>query len=282
MPLKKLARDAGNVAIYRATWGGSQNFLGARWVERVVDNSPELVRERVAMRFLSLSPHYYYDRDIDQEDIRYRRSRQVLADELIAPHLTPQTRVLDYGCGPGYLAAAVAARAALVTAVDISRGVLACARALNGRPNISYLTPAELWVADEQADLAYSFAVVQHLQTETLEQVLSLMARSVRPGGTLLLHFAVPDPVAWRTEDQWRVTPSLATRAKLRYALNCFGRTPEQMIELAGRHGFTEASVRSLAGTLIVPGDDDVPNQHLMTARRARPQSHSTTVSICL
>jgi SAM-dependent methyltransferase len=269
MALKKLARDAGNVMIYRATWGGSQNFLGARWVERLVDISPAPVRERVAMHFLSLSPHYFYDRDIEQEDERYRRTRQILADELIAPYLDPQIRVLDYGCGPGYLAAAVAARAAHVTAVDISRGVLACARALNGRPNISYRTPAEQWATDEQADLAYSFAVVQHLRTETLEQVFSLLGRAVRPGGTLLLHFAVPDPMLWRTEDQWRDTPSLAARAKLRYALNCFGRTPEQMTTMAGRHGFTEMSVCSLAGSLTVPGDDDVPNQHLLTARKA-------------
>jgi SAM-dependent methyltransferase len=271
MPLKKIVQDAGNVAIYRATWGGSQNFLGARWVERVVDNSPEVVRDRVAMRFLSLSPHYFYDRDINQEDARYRGSRQVLADELIVPHLTPQTRVLDYGCGPGYLAAAVAAKAANVTAVDISRGVLACARALNGRPNISYLTPGELWALDEPADLAYSFAVAQHLRTEALEQVLSLLARAIRPGGVLLLHFAVPDPVLWRTESQWRTSASLAGRAKLRYALNCFGRTTEEMTALAGRHGFTDVSIRSLAGTLTVPGDDDVPNQHLLTARRAGP-----------
>ena len=29
MPMRELARDAGNVLIYRATMGGSQNFLGA-------------------------------------------------------------------------------------------------------------------------------------------------------------------------------------------------------------------------------------------------------------
>ncbi len=269
MQVKKLARDAGNVMIYRATWGGSQNFLGARWVEAVVGGSPEPVRERVAKRFVSLSPHYYYDRDVEQEDQRNRRTRQILADQLIAPHLTGHSRVLDYGCGPGYLAAAVADKAAQVTAVDISRGVLACARVLNGRPNISYATPAQLWAADEIVDLAYSFAVVQHLRTEELEQMISLLSRAIRPGGTLLLHFAVPDPVLWRTEEQWRETTSLADRAKLRYALNCFGRTTEQMSELAARHGFTGLDVQPLAGTLTLPGDDDIPNQHLLLARRA-------------
>jgi SAM-dependent methyltransferase len=270
MPLKKLARDAGNVIVYRATWGGSQNFLGARWVERAVESSPGAVRERVAMRFLSLSPHYYYDRDLEQEHKRNRRTRQLLADQIIAPYLPRRSRVLDYGCGPGYLAAAVADQAAHVTAVDISRGVLACARVLNGRPNITYATPGELWAADELVDLAYSFAVVQHLRTETLEQVLSLMSRALRPGGMLLIHFAVPDPVQWRTEEHWRDTASLASRAKLRYALNCFGRSPEQMSGLAGRHGFTDMAVRPLAGTITIPGDDDIPHQHLLTARRAQ------------
>ena len=266
MSMRKLARNAANVVIYRATWGGSQNFLGARWVERVVDSSPAQVRERVALRFLSLSPHYFYDPDIKGEDARNRRSRQILADELIAPYLTSQTRVLDYGCGPGYLAAAVAEKAAHVDAVDISRGVLACARVLNARPNITYQTPAEL-VGNATADVAYSFAVAQHLRTETLEQVLSLLAGAVRPDGVLLLHFAVPDPVQWRTEGQWRSDPSLATRAKLRYGLNCFARSAAEMTNLVARNGFTGVTVRPLSGSITVPCDDDIPGQYLLTAR---------------
>ncbi len=267
--MMKIARDAANVMIYRATWGGSQNFLGARWVERVVSGAPATARERVALRFLSLSPHYFYDTDIQQEDARNRRSRQILADELIAPHLTGESRVLDYGCGPGYLAAAVAKQAAHVDAVDISRGVLACARVLNGRPNISYRTPAELEKAGEEADVGYSFAVVQHLRTEALEHMLALLARGLRSGGVLILHFALPDPARWRTEEQWQAAGSLAARAKLRYALNCFGRSADEMTDLAGRHGFTDVTVRPLSGAITIPGDD-IPGQHLLTARRDR------------
>jgi SAM-dependent methyltransferase len=262
----KLARDAANVVIYRATWGGSQNFLGARWVERVIDSSPAQVRERVALRFLSLSPHYFYDPDIQGEEARNRQSRQILADELIAPYLASRTRVLDYGCGPGYLAAAVAEKAAHVDAVDISRGVLACARVLNARPNITYQTPAEL-AGNELADVAYSFAVVQHLRMETLEQVLSLLAGAVRPGAALLLHFAVPNQV-WRTEAQWRSDTSLTGRTKLRYGLNCFGRSAAEMADLVARNGFTDVTIRRLSGSVTVPCDDDVQDQHLLTARR--------------
>ena len=269
MSVVKLARDAGNVLMYRATWGGSQNFLGARWVERFVANSPAAAREQVALRFLSLSPHYFYARDVHAEDTRNRKSRQSLADQLIGPHLTPQSRVLDYGCGPGYLASAVAGQAAQVHAVDISRGVLACARALNGRPNITFQTPDEFRATGTQVDLAYSFAVIQHLRTEVLHDVLGRLAAAVRPGGTLLLHFAVPDQVQWRTETEWRADESLANRAKLRYALNCFGRSPAEMSDLVAGNGFTDVTVRPLSGDIAIPGDTDIPNQHLLTARRA-------------
>ena len=81
----KIARDAGSVLICRATWGGSQNFLGARWVERVIDGAPARSCEAVALRFLALSPHYSYAPDVRAEHARNRRCRQILADTLVAP-----------------------------------------------------------------------------------------------------------------------------------------------------------------------------------------------------
>jgi SAM-dependent methyltransferase len=267
MLIGKLTQDAGNLLKHRAVWGGSQNFLGARWVERVVDNAPARARERVALRFLSLSPHYFYDHDLRAESARNRRSRQILADELVGPHLTADARVLDYGCGAGYLADAVAPKAAHVTAVDISRGALACARALNSRPNITYQTPEEFRATGRSVDLAYSFAVVQHLRTEVLEQVLALLAAAVRPGGTLLLHFAVAEN-GWRTEAQWVADCSLTGRAKLHYGLNCFGRSAAEMVNLVTRAGFTDAAADPLSGSITIPGDD-IADQHLLTARRA-------------
>jgi hypothetical protein len=106
----------------QGTSGGGQNFLGVRWVARAVTSSPEGLRERMALRLLSLSPHYFYDGDIGAEAERNRRSRAALVDQIIAPYLTDQAQVIDYGCGPGYLARAVAGRAAHVDAVDISAG----------------------------------------------------------------------------------------------------------------------------------------------------------------
>jgi SAM-dependent methyltransferase len=266
--MNRLARIASDVLISRATWGGSQNFLGARWVEWMVSHAPEAARERVALRFLSLSPHYFYDRDLAAEADMNRWSRQILADELIAPLLTPGARVLDYGCGPGYLAAAVARRAGHVDAVDISRGVLACARALNGLPNICYQTPGQFRTSAGSVDLAYSFAVAQHLRSEVLVSVLGLLAAALRPEGTLLLHFAAAGEQGWRTEEQWLSDTSINGRARLRYGLNCFGRSAAEMINLVNRCGFTDVTARSLSGSITSTGDD-VEDQHLLTARRA-------------
>jgi len=266
--ISKLARTTTDVLIGLATGGGRQNFLGARWVEWTVSNAPATARARVALRFLSLSPHYFYDRDLVAEADRNRRSRQILADELIAPHLTSGSRVVDYGCGPGYLAAAVARQVAHVDAIDISRGALACARALNGLPNITYQTPEEFHNSGEPVDVAYSFAVVQHLRSDVLISVLALLARAVRPGGVLLLHFAVTGEQGYRTERQWLSDGSLVGRAKIRYGLNCFGRSPAEMVDLVMRSGFADVVTSPLRGSITIPGDD-IPNQHLLTARRS-------------
>jgi SAM-dependent methyltransferase len=268
MSVTSTAREAGRFALARATCDGQQNFLGARWVAHAVNKSPSGLREQVALRLLSLSPHYFYDRDIAAEADRNRRSRQALVDQLISPQLSPATRVIDYGCGPGYLASAVAGQAQHVDAVDISAGVLACARVLNQRPNISYLTPVQFRRSAQLADLAYTFAVVQHLRTDVLADVLSLLAARIGPGGILLMHFAVPGLAGWRTESDWRADQSVSARAKLRYGLNCFGREPDEMQALVRAAGFTAVTVQPLAGSLDIPGDDDVSSQHLLRARR--------------
>jgi hypothetical protein len=152
--------------------------------------------------------------------------------------------------------------------VDISRGALACARVLNGSPNITYRTAAEFRAEASPVDLAYSFAVAQHLRSDVLVSALGLLAEAVRPGGTLLPHFAVPGELGYRTEDQWLSDRSLAGRAKLRYGLNCFGRSAAEMVDLVTRCGFTDVTTRPLSGQITIPGDD-IPDQHLLTARRA-------------
>jgi len=98
--------------------------------------------------------------------------------------------------------------------------------------------------------------------------MLRLVAATLRPGGVLLLHFAVPGQGGWRTEGDWTADRSVIGRARLRYGLNCFGRSVGEMESLVSGNGFTEVVIRPLEGSVIVPGGDDVTRQHWLTARR--------------
>jgi SAM-dependent methyltransferase len=268
MAITQLVREGRRFAFARITANEQQNFLGAPWVGLVINKSPKRIRKYVALRLLSLSPHYFYDSDIRAEAERNQRSRQAIAEAVIHPHVNRATKVIDYGCGPGYMARAVARRAAHVEAVDISSGVVACARALNAEPNISYRTLSHFRRTPGGADLAYSFAVVQHLRTDALADALRLLAAKVRPGGTLLLHFAAPGQDGWRTEDEWDADQSIFGRAKLRYGLHCFGRTPSDMKEMVCASGFASAAVQPLADVDGLVEDDDVSRQYLLVAQR--------------
>ena len=252
-----------SVAAGAITSGAPQNFLGARWVQALVRYAPSRLRTPVVLRLLSFSPHYFYSSDLHAEDARNRVSREGLADQLLAPFLNFDTVAIDYGCGPGYMAAAVARRVRHVEAVDISRGVLACASVLNGAPNITYETPEEAGSRTELVDLAYSFSVVQHLTDETLRAVLSMLKRRIRPGGLLVLHFALPIE-GWRTEDQWKADASVRGRAKLRFGLNCFGRGVDHVETMVAGAGFSHVRIEPLAGK--TDADGDIAAQHWLVA----------------
>lgn len=263
----ELLQTARHMTVTSLTWAGDQNFLGAKRVKYILSLCPVGFRESLALRLLSLSPHYFYDSDVRAEADRNESSRAALAEALVMPYVTEGMRVIDYGCGPGYMASAVACRASHVDAVDISCGVLECAKVLNGRENIAYLQPHEV-NSRPSADLAYSFAVVQHLSRESLAKMLGLISSCLRRSGTLILHFAVPGQQGYRTEEEWLSDRTLKGRLRLRYGLNCFGRTPQEMAEVAEANGFGDIKIQNLSGSLNVPGEEDITRQHLLTAQR--------------
>lgn len=240
---------------------GPQNFLGGAGFSRLIRLSPRGLRRNVALRLLALSPHYYFG-PAEAEDRRMTASRERLIADIVAPHIDGASVVIDYGCGPGYAARAAALRAASVVAVDISDGVLAAAAVLNGAPNIRYQHASE---ALPRADLAYSFAVAQHIADDALGPVLNRLFAALKPGGLLILHVVI-DGEGWRTEQEWRDDASTAGRLKLKLGLHCFSRDRAGVERLVTGSGFAIEAIER-AGERST-ADSDIAGQHLVYARK--------------
>lgn len=272
-----MVRGSVDIALRALTLGrDDQSFLDARWIAALLRSAPARSRRRLALSILSLSPHYFYREPCYQElshaDFterefeRNRTTRERLGRLVLEPYLNAHQVVLDYGCGPGFLVRYAAGLTKTVYGVDISRGVIECARIINGAPNVSFLHTANMAdLGDATIDLAYSIAVAQHLTDSVLERVFDILHRKLKPGGRLLLH-VVLDAEGWRTEEEWRRDVSLAGRLKLKYGLNCFTRSEQRVRDMLEAAGFGSIVVRSMRDICPEPFDD-VCAQHLVCAR---------------
>jgi SAM-dependent methyltransferase len=253
-----------------------QSFLDARWVTALLRSAPSRSKRRLALSVLSLSPHYFYRRSeyaglshgqfTEREFERNRATREKLGQLVLGPYLEARQVVLDYGCGPGFLVHHVAGLAETVYGIDISRGVLECARILNGAPNALFLHTANMAaIGDATIDLAYSVAVAPHLTDSVLERVFETIRRKLKPAGRLLFHIVL-DGEGWRTEEEWRRDISMTGRLRLKYGLNCFTRSEQRVRGMLEAAGFGSIVVRSMRELCREPFDD-VCTQHLVCAR---------------
>jgi len=95
-------------------------------------------------------------------------------------------RVLDAGCGPGHYSAALRERGFHVTGIDGSAEMLAIAQASS--PEVEFKSAdltAQLPFPDASFDYIVCIEVVRYLPDIT--QMLSQLARVLRPGGTCLI-----------------------------------------------------------------------------------------------
>ena len=273
-------RKLWNLAKWGLTLGSQpQAFLGAKWVEHALKRAPGSKKRLWALRLLSLSPHYF----LDPDDPRYAgmsnaeyleaafrtgaESRQKIYDQIIKQYFNADDRVLDYGCGPGFLSAVVAKQVKTIYAADISTGALACARVLNAAPNLHYILADDAGlgeIGDGSLDVVFSFAVVQHLSDEVLEHVLDTCWQKLKSGGKLILHTQLLGG-EWRSEDEWKNDRSVQGRLKFRYGLHCFGRTEESHRQMLEKQGFEQIEFKNIAD-IVTEKFDDVCDQSLFTA----------------
>jgi SAM-dependent methyltransferase len=274
-------RQYADAALKALTLGREeQSFLGARWIPVLLRRAPSLGKRRLALSVLSWSPHYFYRRPeyqyhglshsefTEREFERNRITREKLARLVLGPHLDTSHAVLDYGCGAGFLVHHVSGVARTVYGVDVSQGVLECARVLNAMPNARFIHTSNMGdIADATIDLAYSIAVAQHITDSLLQQILETLRLKLKPHGKLLLH-VVLDADGWRREETWREDSSLSGRLKLQYGLNCFSRSEPQIRQMLEAAGFGAIVIRPMSDFCPDPFDD-VCTQHLVCARAA-------------
>lgn len=113
--------------------------------------------------------------------------------------LGPARRLLDVGCGDGYLMSRLSPLAEAVVGIDSeSRGVALAGRRLEGFRNCTVLRGSGygLPFGGGGFDLVTCTDVIEHLRKP--EQVLSEIHRVLRPGGELVL--TTP---RWRPDRQW-------------------------------------------------------------------------------
>ena len=231
---------------------------------------PKSLQKRLALNFMSISPHYFYRiaspsyasmprrRWLEAEDERNRTTRLKLFMELLEPYIAEGATVLDIGCGAGYLAKAASSKAGKVFAIDISPGVIECAKILNPSANIQYVhssTTGWQTVPDGSINLAYSVAVIQHVRSQVIHYLFDILSKKLKPGGQAYLIVQIEGD-GWRKEEEWVRDQSLMGRLRWKYALNFFPRTEQYFRDLCSSVGLDYCSVKPASEFLSSKYDD--------------------------
>jgi len=162
----------------------------------------------------------------------------------LLPHLAPDLRLLDVGCGPGTITVDLATRVARVTAVEVTDEALQLARTQArsaGRENVDFAVADvhALDFPDGTFDVVHAHQVLQHLADP--ERALREMRRVCRPGGIVAARDSDYAAFTWFPEvpelDEWLALYRVAARAN--------GGEPDagrRLLSWAYAAGFTEVT----------------------------------------
>lgn len=138
--------------------------------------------------------------------------RRSLAVTLLAPR--SGERLLDIGCGPGFLASEMAAAVGPegeVQAIDASEAMLAVAeRRCAGQPWIRFQPGDAASLEFEDASFDAAFSVQVHEYVEDVEGAMAELCRVVRSGGRALVVATDWGTVAWHSSDPGRMARVLS------------------------------------------------------------------------
>lgn len=139
--------------------------------------------------------------DIVQGQSFWFRSRNRLIGWIIRRHFPQAWRVLEIGCGTGFVLAGIAdvlPDAALVGSEIHTSGLRGAARRLGARAELLQMDAVHIPYRDE-FDLVCAFDVIEHIEDDAA--AIEQMRQAAKPGGGVLI--AVPQhPFLWSREDE--------------------------------------------------------------------------------
>jgi SAM-dependent methyltransferase len=148
-----------------------------------VDWTPERLKRFWA--YISSTPH------ADRAYFSSHSGDAILEFAVARIPLTAQSRVLDYGCGPGFLLQRLTDRGITAGGLEFSVETLEKARARVGQsPHFAGLTYVERLpspVPSGSVDIVFLVEVIEHLLPDQIDATLADIARILRPGGYLVL-----------------------------------------------------------------------------------------------
>ncbi len=150
------------------------------------------------------------------EDAARHLARVYLTPDVVAQRaetmkqlaLSPGERVLDIGCGPGFLCESIAAAVGsggAVTGIDISSDLIALCRSRNPPQRLSYAVGDATQIAQPDAsfDVVVCTQVAEYVPD--VDRVLAEAFRVLRPGGRAVLVATDWDAVVWHSEKPERM-----------------------------------------------------------------------------
>lgn len=151
---------------------GTVSRSGTTFDPRAVVHAYEIVADGYASRFAN---------DLDASAF----DRAVIDGALDL--LGPSARVLDLGCGPGQVAAYVMERGLDAVGVDLTPAMLNVARRLRSQLPLVNGDLLHLPVRDGGVDGVIAWFSLHNLPRSLLDQVVSEVSRSLRPGGVFVM-----------------------------------------------------------------------------------------------
>ena len=180
-----------------------QSFLGQPWIPLLLKITPKKYRKSLALRLLSISPHYFiyqwtarYPTSMSRAEIlkteyqRNARSRKEICRQILRPYLHPKMTVLDFGCGPGsfsLVAASIVGQAGKVHALDVHPLALQSVERKSAKGGLQNIETISSDGATGLPDQSMDFVILNDVfhEGDDPDAVLAELHRILKPEGVL-------------------------------------------------------------------------------------------------